>query len=180
MNLGADAWRTHLEGRIADMIDGSEWMRTSSTSSAATSTAPPATCTRARGGSSMNLRAKYPKVACVGEMPYDALHGFIPMYHAGGGRGGEVLAHSSQHLSAPAPGRGSSGVHEWGFGRFNTRRSACRRTRSRRCRSWTTRSRSIAIRWPRSSPARSARASDMHRRHSARGIDAEPASLPGN
>jgi hypothetical protein len=25
-----------------------------------------------------------------------------------------------QHLSAPAPGRGSSGVHESGFGRFNT------------------------------------------------------------
>ena len=24
-----------------------------------------------------------------------------------------------QHLSAPAPGRGSSGVHEWGFGTFN-------------------------------------------------------------
>jgi hypothetical protein len=24
-----------------------------------------------------------------------------------------------QHLSAPAPGRGSSGVHESGFGRFN-------------------------------------------------------------
>ena len=33
----------------------------------------------------MDLREKYPKVACVGEMPYDALHGFIPMYHAGGG-----------------------------------------------------------------------------------------------
>ena len=25
----------------------------------------------------------------------------------------------SQHLSSPAPGRGSSGVHESGFGRFN-------------------------------------------------------------
>ncbi|MGH7524483.1 MAG: hypothetical protein ACREK8_09265, partial [Gemmatimonadales bacterium] len=24
-----------------------------------------------------------------------------------------------QHLSSPAPGRGSSGVHESGFGRFN-------------------------------------------------------------
>jgi len=31
------------------------------------------------------LRARYPRVACVGEMPYDALYEFIPMYHAGGG-----------------------------------------------------------------------------------------------
>ena len=28
--------------------------------------------------------AKHP-MFCVGEMPYDALHAFIPMYHAGGG-----------------------------------------------------------------------------------------------
>ena len=29
-------------------------------------------------------------------------------------------SHFFQHLSAPAAGRGSSGVHEWGFSRFNT------------------------------------------------------------
>jgi hypothetical protein len=53
-------------------------------------------------------------------MPYDALYGFIPVYHAGGG--GRWLKYSKffSHLSAPAPGRGSSGVHESGFGRFNT------------------------------------------------------------
>jgi hypothetical protein len=67
-----------------------------------------------------NLRAKYPKVACVGEMPYDALHGFIPMYQVGLGARWSKYSRSYSHLSAPAPGRGSSGVHESGFGRFNT------------------------------------------------------------
>ena len=66
-----------------------------------------------------NLRAKYPRVACVGEMPYDALHSFIPMYHAGGGQLWRKYSRFFQHLSAPGPGRGSSGVHEWGFSRFN-------------------------------------------------------------
>jgi hypothetical protein len=55
----------------------------------------------------------------VGEMPYDALYEFIPMFHAGGGPRWQKYARFFQHLSAPAPGRGSSGVHEWGFGTFN-------------------------------------------------------------
>jgi hypothetical protein len=41
------------------------------------------------------------------------------MYHAGGGTRWQKYARFFQHLSAPAPGRGSSGVHESGFGRFN-------------------------------------------------------------
>ncbi len=66
-----------------------------------------------------NLRAKYPTVVGVGEMPYDALYEFIPMFHAGGGGRWRKYASFFQHLSAPAPGRGSSGVHEAGFQRFN-------------------------------------------------------------
>ncbi|HMC54001.1 MAG TPA: hypothetical protein VKH19_02425, partial [Gemmatimonadaceae bacterium] len=61
----------------------------------------------------------FPRVACVGEMPYDALHGFIPMYQAGGGSRWQKYSRFFQHLSAPAAGRGSSGVHEWGFSPFN-------------------------------------------------------------
>ena len=34
--------------------------------------------------------------------------------------GGASTRSFFQHLSAPAPGRGSSGVHEAGFGRFRT------------------------------------------------------------
>jgi hypothetical protein len=50
---------------------------------------------------------------------------FIPLYHSGGGgkySRDYIQRHAKffSHLSTPAPGRGSSGVHESGFGRFNT------------------------------------------------------------
>jgi hypothetical protein len=119
MNLGADAWRTHLEGRIAEVIDrfGVDAYFLDIVGGHVNST----TGDMHEGTRRLvdNLRAKYPKVACVGEMPYDALNAFIPMYHAGGGARWRKYARFFQHLSAPAPGRGSSGVHEWGFGKFN-------------------------------------------------------------
>lgn len=120
MNLGADAWRNHLEGRIAEMIDryGVDAYFLDIVGGHVNST----TGDMHEGTRKlvMNLRAKYPKVACVGEMPYDALHGFIPMYQVGLGSRWGKYSRSYSHLSAPAPGRGSSGVHESGFGRFNT------------------------------------------------------------
>ena len=120
MNLGADAWRNWLEGRIADMIEryGVDAYFLDIVGGHVNST----TGDMHEGTRRlvMNLRARYPKVACVGEMPYDALHGFIPMYHAGGGSRWQKYSRFFQHLSSPAPGRGSSGVHESGFGRFNT------------------------------------------------------------
>jgi hypothetical protein len=119
MNLGADAWRNWLEGRIADVIEryGVDAYFLDIVGGHVNST----TGDMHEGTRRLveNLRAKYPTVACVGEMPYDALHGFIPMYHAGGGARWRKYARFFQHLSAPAPGRGSSGVHESGFGRFN-------------------------------------------------------------
>ena len=115
MNLGADAWRNQLEGRIAEIIErfgidayfldivGGHVNSTTGDMHAGTKRLVD------------NLRSKYPSVACVGEMPYDALHGFIPMYQAGGGQRWRKYSRFFQHLSAPAAGRGSSGVHEWGF-----------------------------------------------------------------
>lgn len=120
MNLGADAWREHLEGRIADMIErfGVD-----------------AYFLDIVGGhvNSINgdmhegtrqlvesLRKRYPQVACVGEMPYDALHAFIPLFQVGLGPRWSKYSRNFSHLSSPAAGRGSSGVHESGFGRFNT------------------------------------------------------------
>ena len=115
MNLGADAWRNHLEGRIAEIIErfgidayfldivGGHVNSTTGDMHAGTKRLVD------------NLRSKYPTVACVGEMPYDALHGFIPMYQAGAGQRWRKYSRFFQHLSAPAAGRGSSGVHEWGF-----------------------------------------------------------------
>jgi hypothetical protein len=120
MNLGAESWRKHLEGRIAEMIEkygvdayfldiaGGHVNSTNGDMHEGTRQLV------------LDLRVKYPKVACIGEMPYDALHAFIPMYHAGGGPRWQKYSRFFQHLSSPAPGRGSSGVHESGFGRFNT------------------------------------------------------------
>ncbi len=119
MNLGADSWRTWMEGRIADTIDryGVDAYFLDIVGGHVNST----TGDMHEGTKRLvtNLRTRYPKVVCVGEMPYDALYGFIPMYHAGGGAIWRKYARFFQHLSSPAPGRGSSGVHESGFGRFN-------------------------------------------------------------
>ena len=119
MNLGADAWRNHLEGRIADTIArfGVDAYFLDIVGGHVNST----TGDMHRGTQRLveNLRSQYPAVACVGEMPYDGLHGFIPMFQAGGGPRWRKYSRFFQHLSAPAPGRGSSGVHEWGFSRFD-------------------------------------------------------------
>ena len=120
MNLGEDKWRHHMEGRIADMIErfGVDAYFLDIVGGHVNSTNGDM-----HDGTRRlvhNLRAKYPNVVGVGEMPYDALYEFIPMYHVGGGDRWRRYARFFQHLSAPAPGRGSSGVHESGFGRFRT------------------------------------------------------------
>ncbi|MBX6332531.1 MAG: hypothetical protein IRY91_11850 [Gemmatimonadaceae bacterium] len=119
MNLGADVWREHLEGRIAEMIEryGVDAYFLDIVGGHVNST----TGDMHEGTRRLvlNLRRRYPHVACVGEMPYDALHGFIPMFQVGLGPLWSKYSRSYQHLSSPAPGRGSSGVHESGFGRFD-------------------------------------------------------------
>ena len=68
-------------------------------------------------------RKKFPSVVVCGEMPYDALMSFKPLFHCFSGGGYppamKKYVRAFQHLSLPAPGRGSSGVHESGFGHFN-------------------------------------------------------------
>jgi len=119
MNLGHDAWRNHITGRIAETIErfGVDAYFLDIVGGHVNST----TGDMHEGTKRMvmDLREKFPKVACVGEMPYDALYQFIPMYHAGGGARWQKYAKFFSHLSAPAAGRGSSGVHEAGFQRFN-------------------------------------------------------------
>jgi len=61
-----------------------------------------------------DLRARYPQVLACGEFHYDALLEFIPLYHVYSPHGVPYARYFS-HLSHPAPGRGSSGVHESGF-----------------------------------------------------------------
>ncbi len=123
MNLGVDSWRNWLLGRISSHIDkfgvdayfldiAGAWVN--------------------NGKADMHdgtrkliaaLRAKYPHVVACGEMYYDAQFEFIPLFHVFG----QPLYPASllkygrafQHLSHPAPGRGSTGAHEWGFAKFD-------------------------------------------------------------
>ena len=125
MNVGVDSWRKHLEERIADTIDRygvDAYFLDIAGGHVNDSKADMHEGTRRLVS---DLRARYPNVLCVGEMPYDALVGFIPVYHAGGGGiarpGWLKYSKFFQHLSLPAPGRGSTGVHEAGFGTFDPR-----------------------------------------------------------
>jgi len=119
MNLGEDSWRNWMEGRIADGIEryGVDAYFLDIVGGHVNST----NGDMYEGNKKLikTLRAKYPQVAVVGEMPYDALYEFIPMFHVGGGGRYNKYARFFQHLSLPAAGRGSTGVHEAGFGRFN-------------------------------------------------------------
>jgi hypothetical protein len=120
MNVGADSWRTFIQARIADCIERyrpDAYFLDIAGGHVNSTTGDMHEGTRRLV---MDLRAKYPQVACVGEMPYDALHAFIPMYHAGGGAAWRKYSRFFQHLSLPAPGRGSTGVHEAGWGQFNS------------------------------------------------------------
>jgi hypothetical protein len=70
-----------------------------------------------------DLAHRHPGVLCCGEMHYDALMSFIPLYQAFSEWAYPAAvtkyARFFQHLSHPAPGRGSSGVHESGFSKFD-------------------------------------------------------------
>ncbi len=124
MNLGVESWRSHLTGRIADAIErygidayfldiAGGWINN-----------PKADMHEGLRRLVADLRQRYPQVAACGEMHYDALLAFIPLYHSFGQTlvADLVERHARffQHLSHPAPGRGSTGVHEFGFTRWDS------------------------------------------------------------
>jgi len=119
MNLGVASWRRWLTDRIADTIDRygvdayfldiiGGWMNNTKAD-------------MHEGARAMisDLRNRYPRVLCCGEFLYDALLEFIPLYHASYSQHYVPYARFFSHLSHPAPGRGSSGVHESGFSRWD-------------------------------------------------------------
>ena len=123
MNLGVESWRASLIDRIAEVVDRygvdayfldivGGWVNN-----------PKADMHEGTRLLVDALRRRFPRVAAVGEMHYDALLAFIPMYHSFGQTlvAGHVQRYGRffQHLSHPAPGRGGTGVHEAGFGRWN-------------------------------------------------------------
>jgi hypothetical protein len=123
MNLGVASWRRYLAERIADALSRYR---------------PDAYFLDIVGGFINNpiadmhegtrrlvedLRRRHPEVLPVGEMHYDALLSFIPLYHSFSATAlaeeHRKFARFFQHLSHPAPGRGSTGVHEAGFQRWD-------------------------------------------------------------
>ena len=119
MNLGVESWRRWLTARIADVIDRygvdayfldiiGGWVNNTKAD-------------MHEGARTLigELRTRYPKVLACGEFLYDALLEFIPLYHASYSAHYVPYARFFSHLSHPAAGRGSSGVHEAGFGRWD-------------------------------------------------------------
>ena len=122
MNLGMSSWNDWLSARIADVIErfgvdgyfldiSGGWVNN--------------TKADMHEGTRLlveNLRRKFPRVLAVGEFSYDGLMSILPVYQIFPSRGYPAAfqnyVRSFEHLSFPAPGRGSSGVHESGFGRF--------------------------------------------------------------
>ena len=118
MNLGVDSWREWLETRISDTIErygmdayfldiSAGWMNNTQ-----------ADMHEGTRRLVAELKVNYPRVLACGEFHYDALLGFIPLFHVHSAQATKYARFFS-HLSHPAPGRGSSGVHESGFGSFD-------------------------------------------------------------
>jgi hypothetical protein len=122
MNLGLEPWRRFLTDRISDILERYRpdayfldivggWVNN-----------PDADMHEGTRLLVDELRRRYPDVQVVGEMQYDALLSFIPVHHSFSqtALADEMLrfARFFQHLSHPAPGRGSTGVHEAGFRRW--------------------------------------------------------------
>lgn len=118
MNLGVASWRSWLEERISSVIqqydvDGyfldiaGGWINN-----------PQADMHEGMRQLVGALRTRFPRVLACGEFSYDALLGVLPLFHVWSPRL-QRYCRAFEHLSHPAPGRGSSGVHESGYGNFN-------------------------------------------------------------
>ena len=119
MNLGVESWRRWLTDRIADVIQRygvdayfldiiGGWVNNTK-----------ADMHEGARALISDLRSRYPRVLACGEFLYDALLEFIPLYHASYSPHHVPYARFFSHLSHPAPGRGSSGVHESGFSKWD-------------------------------------------------------------
>lgn len=118
MNLGVDSWRQWLGERIADCVQRYGMDAWFLDISAGWLNNPKADMHEGMRRLVADLRRRFPAVPVCGEFHYDGLLEFIPFYHVFSPRA-VPYARFFSHLSHPAPGRGSSGVHESGFGRFD-------------------------------------------------------------
>ncbi len=123
MNLGVASWRNWLSARIAETIEKYQVDAYFLDIAGGWENNTKADMHEGARLLVAGLRKKFPAILACGEMPYDALMAFVPLFHvfsaAGYPPATKKYVRSFQHLSLPAPGRGSSGVHESGFGHFN-------------------------------------------------------------
>jgi len=123
MNVGVDPWREWLASRIDEVLNRHPADAYFLDIAGGWENNAKADTHEGTQRLVADLARRHPGVVCCGEMHYDALMSFIPLYHAL-----SELAYPAavtkyarffQHLSHPAPGRGSSGVHESGFSKFD-------------------------------------------------------------
>jgi hypothetical protein len=123
MNVGVPSWRNHLTARIADIIDRFGVDAYFLDIAGGWTNNPKADMHEGLRLMVGDLRRRYPAVLACGEMHYDALLAFLPFYHAFSQLGYppafQKYSRAFYHLSQPAPGRGSTGVHEFGFNRWD-------------------------------------------------------------
>jgi hypothetical protein len=123
MNLGADSWRNWLFGRIAETIETYHADAYFLDIAGGWENNTKADMHEGTRSLVAGLNQKFPGVLACGEMPYDALTSSLPLFHAfsasGYPSGFKKYCRAFEHLSSPAPGRESSGVHESGFGHFD-------------------------------------------------------------
>jgi hypothetical protein len=123
MNVGVESWRRWLMDRITDMIERFHVDAYFLDIAGGWENNTKADMHEGTRRLVAELRQKFPGVPVCGEMSYDALMAFIPMFHVfqslGYPAGLEKYTRAFQHMSHPAPGRGSTGAHEYGFGHFD-------------------------------------------------------------
>ena len=122
MNIALPTWRRFLEERISHVIDT---YRIDSYFLDIAGAWENNTQGDMLEGTRMlvsELATRYPGVLPIGEFFYDALMGVIPVYHVPlyplYANGADKYVIYFDHLSHPAPGRGSTGVHEYGFSNY--------------------------------------------------------------
>jgi hypothetical protein len=123
MNPGVDSWRQWLSERISDVIEQYKVDAYFLDIVGGWTNNPKADMHSGTRKLIEGLRAKYPNVLVVGEMHYDALLAFLPVFQVftptAYPPAMQKYARTFHHLSHPAPGRGSTGVHESGFGQWD-------------------------------------------------------------
>jgi hypothetical protein len=122
MNLAVKSWRDHLSGRIATMIDRLKLDAYFLDICGLWENNPQGDMLLGTRTMVADLARSFPAVPAIAEMQYDAQMAFIPMSHAARyslyPQANDRKVVSFNHLSWPAPGRGSTGVHEYGFNTY--------------------------------------------------------------